>query len=166
MVIEKAKRLVEHKKDVVILLDSITASPRHHNVVPSSGKVLTGGVTPMRSSARSAFRRRAQHREGGSLSIIATALIDTGNRMDEVIFEEFKAPATQSLTRSQGRRQKRIPSPTSASRAHARKNCWSKDKLNKMWVLPHPDAMGTVDAMEFLLDKIKDPRQTKISSIR
>ncbi len=128
MVIEKAKRLVEHKKDVVILLDSITRLGRAYNtVVPSSGKVLTGGVDANALQRPKRFFGAARNiEEGGSLSIIATALIDTGSRMDEVIFEEFKArvtPKSSSTARSPTSASSRRW--TSASRARARKSCWS-----------------------------------------
>jgi hypothetical protein len=128
MVIEKAKRLVEHKKDVVILLDSITRLGRAYNtVVPSSGKVLTGGVDANALQRPKRFFGAARNiEEGGSLSIIATALIDTGSRMDEVIFEEFKGTGNSEIVLDRKVSDKRIfPRSTSASPAPARKSCWS-----------------------------------------
>ena len=128
MVLEKAKRLVEHKRDVVILLDSITRLARAYNtVVPSSGKVLTGGVDANALQRPKRFFGAARNiEEGGSLTIVATALIDTGSRMDEVIFEEFKGTGNRksSSTASSPTSAPSRPS-TSPSRAPARKNCWS-----------------------------------------
>ncbi len=130
MVIEKAKRLVEHKRDVVILLDSITRLARAYNtVVPSSGKVLTGGVDANALQRPKRFFGAARNiEEGGSLTIIATALIDTGSRMDEVIFEEFKGTGNSEIVLDRKVADKRsAPSQhsTSPSRAPARRNCWS-----------------------------------------
>ncbi len=129
MVIEKAKRLVEHKRDVVILLDSITRLGRAYNtVVPSSGKVLTGGVDANALQRPKRFFGAARNIEdGGSLTIIATALIDTGSRMDEVIFEEFKGTGNSEIVLDRKVSDKRIFRPwTSPNPAPARKSCWSK----------------------------------------
>ena len=160
MVIEKAKRLVEHKKDVVILLDSITRLGRAYNtVVPSSGKVLTGGVDANALQRPKRFFGAARNiEEGGSLSIIATALIDTGSRMDEVIFEEFKGTGNSEIVLDRKVSDKRIFPSLDVGKSGTRKEelLLDKDKLSKMWVLRRIlMQMGTVDAMEFLLDKIK-----------
>jgi transcription termination factor Rho len=163
MVIEKAKRLVEHKKDVVILLDSITRLGRAYNtVVPSSGKVLTGGVDANALQRPKRFFGAARNiEEGGSLSIIATALIDTGSRMDEVIFEEFKGTGNSEIVLDRKVADKRIFPSLDVGKSGTRKEelLVEKDKLSKMWVLRRIlMQMGTVDAMEFLLDKIKDSK--------
>ena len=163
MVIEKAKRLVEHKKDVVILLDSITRLGRAYNtVVPSSGKVLTGGVDANALQRPKRFFGAARNiEEGGSLSIIATALIDTGSRMDEVIFEEFKGTGNSEIVLDRKVADKRIFPALDVGKSGTRKEelLVEKDKLSKMWVLRRIlMQMGTVDAMEFLLDKIKDSK--------
>ena len=163
MVIEKAKRLVEHKKDVVILLDSITRLGRAYNtVVPSSGKVLTGGVDANALQRPKRFFGAARNiEEGGSLSIIATALIDTGSRMDEVIFEEFKGTGNSEIVLDRKVSDKRIFPSLDVGKSGTRKEelLVEKDKLSKMWVLRRIlMQMGTVDAMEFLLDKIKDSK--------
>ena len=163
MVIEKAKRLVEHKKDVVILLDSITRLGRAYNtVVPSSGKVLTGGVDANALQRPKRFFGAARNiEEGGSLSIIATALIDTGSRMDEVIFEEFKGTGNSEIVLDRQVADKRIFPSLDVGKSGTRKEelLVEKDKLSKMWVLRRIlMQMGTVDAMEFLLDKIKDSK--------
>jgi transcription termination factor Rho len=126
MVIEKAKRLVEHKKDVVILLDSITRLARAYNtVVPASGKVLTGGVDANALQRPKRFFGAARNiEEGGSLTIIATALIDTGSRMDDVIYEEFKGTGNMEIHLDRRMAEKRIyPRSTSTARARARKSC-------------------------------------------
>ena len=163
MVIEKAKRLVEHKKDVVILLDSITRLGRAYNtVVPSSGKVLTGGVDANALQRPKRFFGAARNiEEGGSLSIIATALIDTGSRMDEVIFEEFKGTGNSEIVLDRKVADKRIFPALDVGKSGTRKEelLVEKDKLSKMWVLRRIlMQMGTIDAMEFLLDKIKDSK--------
>ncbi|MGP1353256.1 MAG: transcription termination factor Rho [Parasphingopyxis sp.] len=163
MVIEKAKRLVEHKKDVVILLDSITRLGRAYNtVVPSSGKVLTGGVDANALQRPKRFFGAARNiEEGGSLSIIATALIDTGSRMDEVIFEEFKGTGNSEIVLDRKVSDKRIFPALDVGKSGTRKEelLVDKDNLAKMWVLRRIlMQMGTVDAMEFLLDKMKDSK--------
>jgi transcription termination factor Rho len=163
MVIEKAKRLVEHKKDVVILLDSITRLGRAYNtVVPSSGKVLTGGVDANALQRPKRFFGAARNiEEGGSLSIIATALIDTGSRMDEVIFEEFKGTGNSELILDRKVADKRIFPAIDISRSGTRKEelLVEPAQLKKMFVLRRIlNPMGTMDAIEFLLDKL---RQTK-----
>jgi transcription termination factor Rho len=163
MVIEKAKRLVEHKKDVVILLDSITRLGRAYNtVVPSSGKVLTGGVDANALQRPKRFFGAARNiEEGGSLSIIATALIDTGSRMDEVIFEEFKGTGNSEIVLDRKVADKRIFPALDVGKSGTRKEelLVEKDKLTKMWVLRRIlMQMGTIDAMEFLLDKMKDSK--------
>ncbi|HQS68831.1 MAG TPA: transcription termination factor Rho [Novosphingobium sp.] len=163
MVIEKAKRLVEHKRDVVILLDSITRLGRAYNtVVPSSGKVLTGGVDANALQRPKRFFGAARNiEEGGSLSIIATALIDTGSRMDEVIFEEFKGTGNSEIVLDRKVADKRIFPALDVGKSGTRKEelLVPKDQLSKMWVLRRIlMQMGTIDAMEFLLDKIKDSK--------
>ncbi len=163
MVIEKAKRLVEHKKDVVILLDSITRLGRAYNtVVPSSGKVLTGGVDANALQRPKRFFGAARNiEEGGSLSIIATALIDTGSKMDEVIFEEFKGTGNSEIVLDRKVSDKRIFPSIDVGKSGTRKEelLVEKDKLTKMWVLRRIlMQMGTVDAMEFLLDKMKNSK--------
>jgi transcription termination factor Rho len=166
MVIEKAKRLVEHKKDVVILLDSITRLGRAYNtVVPSSGKVLTGGVDANALQRPKRFFGAARNiEEGGSLSIIATALIDTGSRMDEVIFEEFKGTGNSEIVLDRKVSDKRIFPALDVGKSGTRKEelLVHKDALSKMWVLRRIlMQMGTVDAMEFLLDKMKDSKSNE-----
>ncbi|MBH67207.1 MAG: transcription termination factor Rho [Rhodospirillaceae bacterium] len=160
MVIEKAKRLVEHRRDVVILLDSITRLARAYNtVVPSSGKVLTGGVDANALQRPKRFFGAARNiEEGGSLSIIATALIDTGSRMDEVIFEEFKGTGNSELILDRKLSDKRTFPTIDITKSGTRKEELLVDKgtLSKMWVLRRIlSQMGTVDAMEFLLEKLK-----------
>ncbi len=166
MVIEKAKRLVEHKRDVVILLDSITRLGRAYNtVVPSSGKVLTGGVDANALQRPKRFFGAARNiEEGGSLSIIATALIDTGSRMDEVIFEEFKGTGNSEIVLDRKVSDKRIFPALDVGKSGTRKEelLVAKDKLSKMWVLRRIlMQMGTIDAMEFLLDKMKDSKSNE-----
>jgi transcription termination factor Rho len=160
MVLEKAKRLVEHKRDVVILLDSITRLARAYNtVVPSSGKVLTGGVDANALQRPKRFFGAARNiEEGGSLTIIATALIDTGSRMDEVIFEEFKGTGNSELILDRKLSDKRTFPAIDITKSGTRKEELLVDKatLSKMWVLRRIlNPMGTTDAMEFLLDKLK-----------
>ena len=160
MVIEKAKRLVEHGRDVVILLDSITRLGRAYNtVVPSSGKVLTGGVDANALQRPKRFFGAARNiEEGGSLTIISTALIDTGSRMDEVIFEEFKGTGNSELILDRKVADKRVFPAIDISRSGTRKEelLVPPDVLKKMYVLRRIlMPMGTVDAIEFLLDKLK-----------
>jgi len=160
MVIEKAKRLVEHKKDVVILLDSITRLGRAYNtVVPSSGKVLTGGVDANALQRPKRFFGAARNiEEGGSLTIIATALIDTGSRMDEVIFEEFKGTGNSEIVLDRKIADKRTFPAIDIGKSGTRKEELLVDKatLTKMWVLRRIlMPMGPPDAVDFLLDKLK-----------
>jgi len=166
MVIEKAKRLVEHKRDVVILLDSITRLGRAYNtVVPSSGKVLTGGVDSNALQRPKRFFGAARNiEEGGSLTIIATALIDTGSRMDEVIFEEFKGTGNSEIVLDRKAADKRVFPAIDIARSGTRKEelLVPKDQLKKMYVLRRIlNPMGTIDAIEFLIDKL---RSTKTNS--
>ena len=159
MVIEKAKRLVEHKRDVVILLDSITRLGRAYNTtVPSSGKVLTGGVDANALQKPKRFFGAARNiEEGGSLTIIATALIETGSRMDEVIFEEFKGTGNSEIILDRKVADKRIFPAIDVAKSGTRKEELLVDKagLSKMWVLRRIlSPMGTTDAIEFLLDKL------------
>src|SRR5487761_32976 len=163
MVIEKAKRLVEHKKDVVILLDSITRLARAYNtVVPSSGKVLTGGVDANALQRPKRFFGAARNiEEGGSLTIIATALIDTGSRMDEVIFEEFKGTGNSEIILDRKVADKRVFPAIDIMRSGTRKDelLVEKGTLAKTYVLRRILApMGTVDAIEFLLDKLRSSK--------
>ena len=163
MVIEKAKRLVEHKRDVVILLDSITRLARAYNtVVPSSGKVLTGGVDANALQRPKRFFGAARCiEEGGSLTIISTALIDTGSRMDEVIFEEFKGTGNSEIILDRKLADKRTWPSIDITRSGTRKEELLVDKstLSKMWVLRRVlMPMGVVDAMEFLLDKLRQSK--------
>ncbi|MCF6343847.1 MAG: transcription termination factor Rho [Devosiaceae bacterium] len=160
MVIEKAKRLVEHKRDVVILLDSITRLGRAYNtVVPSSGKVLTGGVDANALQRPKRFFGAARNIEdGGSLTIISTALIDTGSRMDEVIFEEFKGTGNSEIILDRKVADKRVFPAIDVAKSGTRKEelLVDKDTLKKMYVLRRIlSPMGTIDAMEFLLDKLR-----------
>ena len=163
MVIEKAKRLVEHKRDVVILLDSITRLGRAYNtVVPSSGKVLTGGVDANALQRPKRFFGAARNiEEGGSLTIIATALIDTGSRMDEVIFEEFKGTGNSELILDRKVSDKRTFPAIDISRSGTRKEELITDPqlLKKMYVLRRIlNPMGTMDAIDFLLDKLRNTK--------
>ena len=160
MVISKAKRLVEHKRDVVILLDSITRLARAYNtVVPSSGKVLTGGVDANALQRPKRFFGAARNIEqGGSLTIIATALVDTGSRMDEVIFEEFKGTGNSEIILDRKLSDKRTWPAMDVTKSGTRKEELLVDKamLSKTWVLRRIlMPMGVTDAMEFLLDKLK-----------
>jgi len=160
MVIEKAKRLVEHKKDVVILLDSITRLARAYNtVVPSSGKVLTGGVDANALQRPKRFFGAARNiEEGGSLTIIATALIDTGSRMDEVIFEEFKGTGNSEIVLDRKLADKRTFPAIDIGKSGTRKEELLVDKgtLSKMWVLRRIlMPMGVTDSIDFLVDKLK-----------
>ena len=163
MVIEKAKRLVEHGRDVVILLDSITRLGRAYNtVVPSSGKVLTGGVDANALQRPKRFFGAARNIEqGGSLTIIATALIDTGSRMDEVIFEEFKGTGNSEIILDRKISDKRVFPAIDIQRSGTRKEdlLVAPDKLKKTFVLRRIlNPMGTTDATEFLLDKLRQTR--------
>ncbi|MES2580704.1 MAG: transcription termination factor Rho [Pseudomonadota bacterium] len=160
MVLEKAKRLVEHKKDVVILLDSITRLARAYNtVIPSSGKVLTGGVDANALQRPKRFFGAARNiEEGGSLTIIATALVDTGSRMDDVIYEEFKGTGNMEIHLDRKMAEKRLYPAINVNKSGTRKEelLIEKDVLQKIWVLRkllYP--MDDLEAMEFLLDKIK-----------
>ena len=160
MVIERAKRLVEHKKDVVILLDSITRLARAYNtVVPASGKVLTGGVDANALQRPKRFFGAARNiEEGGSLTIIATALVDTGSRMDDVIYEEFKGTGNMELHLDRSIAEKRIYPAININRSGTRREEFLTDEneLQKMWVLRkllHP--MEELAAMEFLLERLK-----------
>jgi transcription termination factor Rho len=160
MVIQKAKRLVEHKRDVVILLDSITRLARAYNtVVPSSGKVLTGGVDANALQRPKRFFGAARNiEEGGSLTIIATALIDTGSRMDEVIFEEFKGTGNAEIVLDRKLSDKRVFPSIDITKSGTRKEELIVDKqaLSKMWMLRRIlNPMGVSDGMEFLLEKLK-----------
>ncbi len=161
MVIEKAKRLVEQKRDVVILLDSITRLARAYNtVIPSSGKVLTGGVDANALQRPKRFFGAARNiEEGGSLTIIATSLIDTGSRMDEVIFEEFKGTGNSEIVLDRKAADKRIFPAVDINKSGTRKEellITEKGVLTKMWVLRRIlNPMGTIEAMEFLSDKLK-----------
>jgi transcription termination factor Rho len=163
MVIEKAKRLVEHKRDVVILLDSITRLARAYNtVVPSSGKVLTGGVDANALQKPKRFFGAARNiEEGGSLTIIATALIETGSRMDEVIFEEFKGTGNSEIVMERKLADKRVYPAIDINKSGTRKEELLVDQktLSKMWVLRRIlDPMGNQDGMEFLLDKLRESK--------
>ena len=163
MVMEKAKRLVEHKRDVIILLDSITRLARAYNtVVPSSGKVLTGGVDANALQRPKRFFGAARNIEqGGSLTIIATALIDTGSRMDEVIFEEFKGTGNSEIVLDRKIADKRVFPAIDIQKSGTRKEelLVPKETLQKMWLLRRIlNPMGTVDAVEFLIDKLKDTK--------
>ena len=163
MVIEKAKRLVEHKKDVVILLDSITRLGRAYNtVVPSSGKVLTGGVDANALQRPKRFFGAARNIEfGGSLTIISTALIETGSRMDEVIFEEFKGTGNSEIVLDRKLSDKRVFPAMDITKSGTRKEdlLYEKGDLAKVWMLRKIlNPMGAMDAMEFLLDKLKDTK--------
>ena len=166
MVIEKAKRLVEHKRDVVILLDSITRLARAYNtVVPSSGKVLTGGVDAHALERPKRFFGAARNiEEGGSLSIIATALIDTGSKMDEVIYEEFKGTGNMELHLDRKIAEKRTYPAINIRRSGTRREelLTSEDELQRMWILRKLlHGMEDLPAIEFLLDKLKDTKSNE-----
>ena len=163
MVISRAKRLVEHKRDVVILLDSITRLARAYNtVVPSSGKVLTGGVDSNALQRPKRFFGAARNiEEGGSMTIIGTALIDTGSRMDEVIFEEFKGTGNSEIILDRKLADKRSFPAIDITKSGTRKEelLVDKDVLAKMWVLRRIlMPMGTTDAMDFLVSKLKETK--------
>ena len=163
MVIERAKRLVEHKKDVIILLDSITRLGRAYNtVVPSSGKVLTGGVDANALQRPKRFFGAARNiEEGGSLTIIATALIDTGSRMDEVIFEEFKGTGNSEIILDRKVADKRVFPAIDIMRSGTRKDelLVPKEELNRVFVLRRVlNPLSPVESMELLLDKLGKTR--------
>jgi transcription termination factor Rho len=163
MVIEKAKRLVEQKRDVVILLDNITRLARAYNaVVPSSGKVLSGGVDSNALQRPKRFFGAARNIEfGGSLTIIATALVETGSRMDEVIFEEFKGTGNSEIILDRKISDKRVFPAIDVTKSGTRKEdlLYDKGVLSKLWMLRRIlMPMGGVDAMDFLIEKLK---QTK-----
>jgi len=167
MVIEKAKRLVEHKKDVVILLDSITRLARAYNsVVPPSGKILSGGVDSKALQRPKRFFGAARNiEEGGSLTIIATALIDTGSRMDEVIFEEFKGTGNLELQLDRRISDRRIFPAIDINRSGTRKEELLLDSgtLNRVWILRKLlSSLNPVDALEFLLEKMRGTDNNKI----
>jgi len=166
MVIEKAKRLVEHKQDVVILLDSITRLARAYNtVIPSSGKVLTGGVDAHALHRPKRFFGAARNiEEGGSLTIVATTLVDTGSKMDEVIYEEFKGTGNMELHLDRRIAEKRVFPAISVNRSGTRREelMIEPEELQKIWVLRkflHP--MDEIEAMEFLMGRLQ---QTKTNS--
>jgi transcription termination factor Rho len=166
MVIEKAKRLVEHKKDVVILLDSLTRLARAYNtVVPASGKVLTGGVDANALQKPKRFFGAARNiEEGGSLTIIATALIDTGSRMDDVIYEEFKGTGNMEIHLDRRMAEKRIYPAIHVNRSGTRREelLLEPSVMQKIWILRKLlYNMDELDAMDFLLDKVK---QTKTNA--
>ena len=166
MVIEKAKRLVEHKLDVLILLDSITRLARAYNsVVPPSGKILSGGLDSNALHKPKRFFGAARNiEEGGSLTIIATALIDTGSRMDEVIFEEFKGTGNMEIHLDQKLSDRRVFPSIDINRSGTRKEelLLDKENLNRVWILRKLLAPLTpVDSMEFLLEKIKGTKDNK-----
>lgn len=163
MVIEKAKRLVEHKKDVVILLDSITRLARAYNtIVPSSGKVLTGGVDAHALERPKRFFGAARNiEEGGSLSIIATALVDTGSKMDEVIYEEFKGTGNQELHLERKIAEKRVYPAINIRRSATRREelLMAEDELARVWILRKLlHDMDDIAAIEFMVDKLKDTK--------
>jgi transcription termination factor Rho len=160
MVIEKAKRLVEHQKDVVILLDSITRLARAYNtVVPASGKVLSGGIDANALQRPKRFFGAARNiEEGGSLTIIGTAIIDTGSRMDEVIFEEFKGTGNMEINLDRRLVDRRVFPSIDIQRSGTRKEELLLDRsdLNRIWLLRKVlQPMNTVDSMEFLLEKMQ-----------
>ena len=166
MVIEKAKRLVEHQKDVVILLDSITRLARAYNaVVPPSGKVLSGGVDSNALHKPKRFFGAARNiEEGGSLTIIATALIDTGSRMDEVIFEEFKGTGNMEIVLDRKLSERRIFPAIDLNKSGTRKEdlLLSKEELNRIWILRKVlQPLNPIESMEFLLDKIQNTPSNK-----
>jgi len=166
MVIEKAKRLVEHKRDVVILLDSITRLARAYNtVIPPSGKILSGGVDSNALHKPKRFFGAARNiEEGGSLTIIATALVDTGSKMDEVIFEEFKGTGNMELHLDRKLVEKRTFPAIDMNKSGTRKEelLIEKTSLNRIWILRkvlHP--MNVVDSMEFLLEKLSESKSNQ-----
>ena len=163
MVIEKAKRLVEHKRDVVILLDSITRLARAHNVVvPHSGKILSGGVDAHALDKPKRFFGAARNiEEGGSLTIIATALVETGSRMDEVIFEEFKGTGNMELALDRTMANRRTFPAIDVSKSGTRREdlLFKPDVLNRVWILrKYLDDMNSVEGIEFLIQKLRDTK--------
>ena len=163
MVIEKAKRLVEHKQDVVILLDSITRLARAYNtVIPSSGKVLTGGVDANALERPKRFFGAARNvEEGGSLTIISTALIDTGSKMDSVIFEEFKGTGNQEITLERDLAERRIFPAINIKKSSTRREerLLDEDTLRRVWILRKlMQPMDDSQATEFLLERLKDSK--------
>jgi transcription termination factor Rho len=166
MVLEKAKRLVEYKKDVVILLDSITRLARAHNtVVPHSGKILSGGVDSNALHKPKRFFGAARNiEEGGSLTIMATALIDTGSRMDEVIFEEFKGTGNMELVLDRRLTDRRIFPSLELNKSGTRKEelLLSREELSRVWVLRKLlNEMNIIEGMEFLLEKMRETKDNK-----
>jgi len=166
MVLEKAKRLVEYKKDVVILLDSITRLARAHNtVVPHSGKILSGGVDSNALQRPKRFFGAARNiEEGGSLTILATALVETGSRMDEVIFEEFKGTGNMEIVLDRRLADRRIFPAIDINRSGTRKEelLLTKKELSRVWVLRKLlNEMNPIEAMEFLLDKMRGTRNNE-----
>jgi transcription termination factor Rho len=163
MVIEKAKRLVEHKRDVIILLDSITRLARAYNtVIPSSGKVLTGGVDAHALERPKRFFGAARNiEEGGSLSIIATAMVDTGSKMDEVIYEEFKGTGNMELHLDRKIAEKRVYPAINIRRSGTRREdlLTADEELQRMWILRKLlHGMEDLGAIEFLSDKLRDTK--------
>ena len=166
MVIEKAKRLVEHKRDVVILLDSITRLARAHNtVVPHSGKILSGGVDANALQKPKRFFGAARNIEnGGSLTIMATALIETGSRMDDVIFEEFKGTGNMEVILDRKLADKRIFPAIDINRSGTRKEelLMTQEELNKVWILrKFLNELNPMEAMEFLISKMSQTKTNK-----
>ncbi|MBN2289010.1 MAG: transcription termination factor Rho, partial [Candidatus Glassbacteria bacterium] len=166
MVIEKAKRLVEHKRDVVILLDSITRLARGHNVVvPHSGKILSGGVDAHALDKPKRFFGAARNiEEGGSLTIIATALIETGSRMDEVIFEEFKGTGNMELVLDRAMANRRVFPAIEVNKSGTRREelLLTPETLNRVWILrKYLDDMSPAEAMEFLISKLRDSKNNQ-----
>ena len=166
MVIEKAKRLVEHKKDVVILLDSVTRLARAYNtIVPPSGKVLSGGVDSNALQRPKRFFGAARSvEEGGSLTIIATALVETGSRMDDVIFEEFKGTGNSEIVLDRKMIDKRVFPGVDMNRSGTRKEelLLPKDELNRIWVLRKVlNSLSPVEAMELMLERLAKTKSNK-----
>ncbi|HEX7373010.1 MAG TPA: transcription termination factor Rho, partial [Thermodesulfobacteriota bacterium] len=166
MVLEKAKRLIEHQKDVIILLDSITRLARAYNtVIPPSGKILSGGVDSNALHKPKRFFGAARNvEEGGSLTIIATALVDTGSRMDEVIFEEFKGTGNMEIVLDRKLADRRIFPAIDINKSGTRKEdlLLSSLELNRVWILRKLlQPLNSIDAMEFLLDKMKGTKDNK-----
>jgi transcription termination factor Rho len=166
MVIEKAKRLVEHKKDVVILLDSITRLARAHNaVIPSSGKVLSGGVDSQALQRPKRFFGAARNIEGGgSLTIIATALVETGSRMDDVIFEEFKGTGNMEIVLDRKMADRRIFPAVDINKSGTRKEelLLSRDELNRMWILRKVlSSLSPFETMELMLERLAKAKSNK-----
>ena len=166
MVLEKAKRLIEHQKDVIILLDSITRLARAYNtVIPPSGKILSGGVDSNALHKPKRFFGAARNvEEGGSLTIIATALVDTGSRMDEVIFEEFKGTGNMEIVLDRKLADRRIFPAIDINKSGTRKEelLLTSMELNRVWILRKLlQPLNSIDAMEFLLDKMKGTKDNR-----